>query len=292
MPETLTATKIDNPQHPWTIEETVDGYRGTRWYVVNTGNVAAAIQATGIPRMGDYWDATRFPRLQVRSVGPCESWSQVQGVTDDNGWTYVPVYYDTVSSIRLTPHTVYTRTIEAQTVKKGLQYNPDRDPDAAAVPWATQTGSQIVMDTTGSKLMGNGDGATKYYSRLKAEVHCYLNIDAASFNLDVLDMMAMEPIVNSDREELPPVYGFPKGRKFGMGRLRTEGYELEMVNNYWHYTLQLEIAFNWYTYWADLNKDGVPAGEAINAAKIYRSEPLKPYIPWTPPSGGLGGGGG
>ena len=70
MPETLTATKIDNPQHPWTIEETVDGYRGTRWYVVNTGNVAAAIQATGIPRMGDYWDATRFPRLQVRSVGP------------------------------------------------------------------------------------------------------------------------------------------------------------------------------------------------------------------------------
>lgn len=291
MPETILATPIDNLQHPWSVEQTVDGYKGVRWYRVNTGNVVEAIRASGIPRMSDYWDPNRFPRLQVRSIGPCESWSQVQGVQDDNGWTYVPVYYDTVSAVRLTPHTVYTHTPETMTVRRGLVYNPDRDPDAAAVPWAPQSGVSIKIDASGRKLIGNGDGASKHYARMEAEVHCYLDIQSSSFNLDLLDLAAMEPIVNSDRVELPPVYGFPVGRKFGQGKLRTKGYELEIVNSYWHYTLKLEYAFNWYAYWADLNSDGVPAGEKINAAKIYRSEPLKPYIPWTPPSGGLGGGG-
>lgn len=291
MPETITATKIDNPQHPWTVEQTVEGWKGTRWYLVNTGNVVSAIRASGIPRMGDYWDSAKFPRLQVRSIGPCESWSQLQGIQDDNGWTYVPVYYDTVSAVRYTPHTIYTHTEETETVRKGLVYNPDLDPDPAAIPWVPQSGVQIEMDAAGRKLIGNGDGATKHRSRLDAEVHCFLDIQAASINLDLLDMAAIEPIVNSDRVELPPVLGFPAGRKFGAGRLRTKGYALEIVDSFWHYTLRLEVAFNWYSYWADLNADGVPAGEKINVAKIYRSGPLKPYVPWTPPSGGLGGGG-
>lgn len=272
------AEPINGPNHPWSIEQTPDGYRGTRYYRVNTGNPAEAITAAGLPRRGDHWDALAIPLLQVKSVGPTDTFSHVTGRENDNGWTYVPIYYDTVSAVRLTPHTIYTRTQQSSTVRKGLVMVSPGDPNPASVPWAGQVNVTILPDTPGADLIANGDGATKYFSTLQAEVHCYVALNLPiDFNL--LDQAAMEPIVNSDVVRLPPVFGYNIPRTFQPGQVRFDGYDQEILDDRWHFTIRLQLAWNFYSYWNTVDSDGQP--NVIKASKLYRSQPLSPLIPWS-----------
>jgi hypothetical protein len=76
------------------------------------------------------------------------------------------------------------------------------------------------------------------------------------------------------------VYGTTRSRTFTPGKLRFAGYDLEKQQDLWHLRINLEIRFNHYHYWSNVNRDGEAApDQIIHVSKIYRSAPLTPAIP-------------
>ena len=65
-----TATPInDSTKRPWTLVETTNGWRGKKYFRIDTDNLEMAHQADGLPRKGEPWSSTRTD-IRVVSIDP------------------------------------------------------------------------------------------------------------------------------------------------------------------------------------------------------------------------------
>ena len=284
-----TATPIDNAERPWSITRTVNSTVGQRWYKVDSADPGAVMSATGLPFIGQSWDATTYKNLIVSEVGPQDTWSHVQGEADRAGWSYVPVGYRTLDDTTgfsdpdppagtSVKHTVYNRSTQSVTVRRGLVFLQGSDPPGLVIPSSGQTGT-IVADVTAGLLIDNGNGAPKEVNTITAQVHGFRTLENP-YDEAALEDLCTDPAVNSDTVILPPVYGTTNARTFAPGKLRFAGYDIEKQQGFWHLRVTLEIRFNHYYYWSNVNKDGeAAANQTIYASKIYRTAPLTPALP-------------
>lgn len=285
-----TATPIDNAERPWSIQRTLNATTGQRWYKVDSADPAEVMFATGLPWIGSPWNSTTYSNLLVTEVGPQDTWSHVQGGANRPGWSYVPVIYrtldDTTGFSDPDPpagvdvkHTVYTRSTQSVTVRRGLVFISGQDPAGLEIPPSgSQTGT-IVADITGGLLIDNGNGAPKEVNTITAAVSGYRALKNP-YDESMLEALCTDSAVNSDTVTLPPVYGSDHSRTFTPGKLRFSGYDLEKKQGLWHLRVSLEIRYNHYYYWSNVNKDGEAApNQTIHVSKIYRTAPLTPAIP-------------
>lgn len=294
MPDPIIAIRRHQPDHPESVTRLRDGLRGRRWFEVNTGDPAQAVFATGLPKLGDPWNALdpNLSGLLAVQIGEPDTWCHIRGESSRQGVTFVPVDYETQSyssgqqpdpppdpSLR---HTIYSYSTSAVTVRRGLAMTPEEKALALAAPFSGQAGTTLEADEAGAYLIANGDGASKTVGQVVATVHGFRQL-ARPFDEAAIEELFTDPAVNSDQVVLPSSYGASRPRTFAAGKLLTSGVKVEVIDSptgrLWHLELTLQVAFSWFEYWANVNKDGQPQGERIFASKKYRSAPLSPIIP-------------
>lgn len=280
------AQRIHNSEHYDEITQDVNGYTGRRTYKVNTGDVAEAMMATGLPALGEPWNAA-LPQLVVTRIGPVNAWAHKPATSTDNGWCYIPVEYSTPSgggTGRTDPppapnlrHTVLTYTERQTTVYKGLVPNSNDPNPSTSAPAVSQTGAVIEADD-GTLLIGDGEGAPKSTAATVCTVHAW-HAEDDPFAIEPLIEASTDPPVNDDQVQLPAIYGSGQPMQCAKGTLRFVGYELTFESGLWHLQTKFERAVNHYHYWAAVNEKGQPAAEKIYASKVYRNAPFQQLLP-------------
>lgn len=113
-----TATPINDTQkRPWKLVQTVNGYRGVKYYRVDTENLSLVHTATGLPRIGDPWDQSLMG-VRVISVNP-------QSERPGGEWMIVEVTYENdtgqIPEAGMVNTTAITQSSTSEMIKHDLQ---------------------------------------------------------------------------------------------------------------------------------------------------------------------------
>lgn len=208
---------------------------GRRDYRVNTHDELAALEALGVPREGDAWDASR-PDLRCVEIGPTRYIGGRDGSDGTGGWTIVPAVYTTPSGRGRLP--VPTANLAFTEIDPGTRtetvYFPIPDPGLVGPP--------------DPHPINNGLGAPRVVPTLRLLVHRF--IPAASFTAATLrGFLPLGGRVNANAVTLPNLYTVGGALTFERGELlylhataRPSGTLVELVH-----TLEagLDFLFRW-----------------------------------------------
>lgn len=219
------------------LEETPQGWRGRRTWLVPTANAAKAMRADGLPELNQSW-SDDFPNLMVVRRGP----TKLKGGWDEDssgrtGLLYVPIEYETPTvSGRFTPASeadVWTEvSTQVDTLRR--QYPVERlEPSGGDV-------TPIL----------NGDGIDTQGLSVFLAVHAYFRADH-DIPWDVMLRLGYPECKTNSREVIiPNIMHSGRSRRFARGQLLFLGPQsMEVAGEFLQVTWNLRAASNFELIW-------------------------------------------
>lgn len=186
-----------------TLEETLDGWRGTRNYRVNTHDEMRAMNALGVPQTVEPWDAQNPTLIASRRVA-----TYLHGTDDPStnigGTTRVRVEYETPG-----------RRGRIVVPEVGFAYT-EWEPATDTVNVLFQIEDPNTPYVIGPPI-ANGQGAPVEVSRLGLKVHVFYDL---SYRFPAEQWLGIQQKVNRNLVRLPPLQRDGSGFDFAPGQLR------------------------------------------------------------------------
>jgi hypothetical protein len=247
---------LDTDQERPTFEENSRGQRGSRSFIVFTGDLAAAMSLPGIPRVGEAWDVA-YPDCVLESrVGQYE-WGRDE-VSGRRGCVRIRCSYATpgfggrandsalqpADGVKFAEHSVETGS---ETIIYG------RSPGSASGPANT-----VVNNGKGSpvEVTGHTVRVVKYYS----------SANFAAVNL--ASLQPYEQTLNATAVNVPPTLGIGPPQEFLPKTLRYRGTTASLESRLVKVTHEFVYAEDHRVYWDVEGADGKPIG-AVGVADVY-----------------------
>lgn len=194
-------TLMTDGQYAPRFERTAEGEVGTRTYRVNTHDELRAMDAQGVPQIGDAWDATR-PDLRATRVSPAYQFGTDDPASQTGGTTYVEVEYRVAAD-------------------RGGGAGPRPEPNLRYTEFDDEVSGETVyfgLDAE-TEPVNNGNGATIEVGTLVARVTVWFAANALTQGL-FETLKNLRRRVNSNPVLLPPMLNCDWRPQFQPGELR------------------------------------------------------------------------
>lgn len=267
---TIEAVWTRDSEHPSHLQQTDRGYSGMRWYRVNTDIEADAINAGGLPKVGDSWDgSTQLVDCIVTSVGPTtRAGGSDSGSRGDGGWSWIPVYYGPVQygggfggGVRPRGHldawTEVRSSLESSPIMFGTQFDSD-ERDVVDLP------------------IRNGEGTTRLIGVLELVVRVMYNTQISVPQFSLFNSL-MRPALHVNREPITTPFLYRTRARYEIPAYCAlyKGYQSSQNNQYLEIAHTIEIAQTpeeLYVRWEPVDAKGQPLpGQSSRTARIYSS---------------------
>lgn len=254
--EVPTATLLTDSRNAPVLREQ-DGRRsGTRVYRVNTHEEFAALNATGLPRKGDAWDAN-LPLCTARNRTTQYLAGTDQAATGVGGLTLVTVEYAEPGGFGAAAPvpTVNEGYTELQTGVSTVQVMfpvVDVDPNFVGPPYL-------------GPPLANGQGFSVEVATLVALVHCFRPL---SEEIPLATLLALTNKVNTNEIFLPSLYGSPHGITLDAGQARYRGFTPRANGGTMELIHELVLASDHVARWQVEDEHGKATGDVLDA-KVY-----------------------
>lgn len=223
-----TAEQINDDKHyPTTLVETIEGYRGVRFYRVRAGSREEALAADGMPRIGDPWSA-ELGGVLVRQ-------RDARAERAGGDWIVVRVDYE-------------TNTGQIPSVGPGVI--------SRVVPSTTTRNVNFDVDGT-TKLTSDGRGVPRIVTVTLFEVVRYFQ---AMPDLSPYRNITDEPKVNDATVVLPNLFGSGQNLQIGPGELLYAKYTPDRVGELFEIRSELHWRRDWKHHKLGEEPSGEPSG--------------------------------